>query len=53
MRLGWLGYLFFTFTLGLTVAVLANVEDLDTQKMAYEITDIILTQSTEFHDDHD
>ncbi|QPE16585.1 beta-lactamase family protein [Providencia rettgeri] len=50
---GWAGYATYFLRipdLGLTVAVLGNIEDLDTQKIAYEITDIILTQYKEFHD---
>lgn len=53
---GWSGcatYFLRLPDLGLTVAVLGNIEDLDTQKIAYEITDIILAQSKELHDDHD
>lgn len=44
---GWAGYATYFLRipcLGLSVAVLGNIEDLDTQKIAYDITDIILTQ---------
>ncbi|CAG9407351.1 serine hydrolase domain-containing protein [Providencia alcalifaciens] len=53
---GWAGcttYFLRIPDLGLTVAVLGNTEDLDTQKMAYDITDIMLAHSKELHDHHD
>lgn len=52
---GWAGcatYFLRLPDLGLTVAVLGNVEDLDTQKLAYEITNIILAQYKECHDEY-
>lgn len=49
---GWAGYATYFLripSLGLSVAVLGNIENLDTQKIAYDITDIILTQYKELY----